>query len=51
MSADPNVKFTKTADTSKKNVESFPYRKAIGSLMFLMVTTRPHLAFIVNMLS
>lgn len=49
-SADPNVKFVKT--NINKNVNSnFKYREAIGSLMFLMVGTRPDLAYIISVLS
>lgn len=51
ISIDSNVKFTKTIDTSEKNIELFPYKKVIGSLMFLVIITRPDLTFIVIVLN
>ena len=47
--ADPGIKFV--AANSKANEKVFAYREAIGSLMYLAVSTRPHLAYIVGVLS
>lgn len=48
--AEPGIKFSKDED-GPKEVESYPYREAIGSLMCLMVCTRPGIAYIVGILS
>lgn len=48
--ADPSIKFLKV-DESNSVKHNFPYREVIGSLMFLMVATRPDLAYIVSVLS
>lgn len=39
-----------TDDVESKNVD-VPYREAIGSLMYLMIGTRPDIAFAINLLS
>ena len=38
-------------DEDKKMMENVPYRQAIGSLMYLMVSTRPDLAYAIQILS
>lgn len=40
-----------TAVTSPENAENFPYRQVVGSLMYLMIATRPDLAYVVGKLS
>lgn len=46
--ADVNVIITKNLD---ENVVNFPYREAIGSLLFLSTVSRPDISFSVNVLS
>ena len=48
--ADPNTKFCKTDEKSNQTYNC-PYREAIGSLMFLMVSTRPDIAYTMSVLS
>jgi hypothetical protein len=38
-------------ENAVKEMSSVPYREAIGSLMYLMVMTRPDIAFAVNQVS
>ena len=38
-------------DEDKEIMENVPYRQAIGSLMYLMVSTRPDLAYAIQILS
>lgn len=46
--AEPGTQFVQSMESNPTN---FPYREAIGSLMYLMVCTRPDLAYIVGVLS
>jgi len=47
---EPGTKFIQ-GDDSTCNLKTYPYRKAIGSLMYLMIATSPDLAFAVSVLS
>lgn len=47
--ADPGMKFI--ANNGEDESNCFPYREALGSIMYLMVTTRPDLAYIISVLS
>jgi hypothetical protein len=38
-------------DEERKAMLAFPYRSVVGSLMYLMISTRPDLAFVVQQLS
>lgn len=49
-SADPGINFT-CVNNKTGNKSVFPYREAVGSLMYLMIRTRPGLAYIVGILS
>ena len=52
---EPNVKFSKSQEPSTeedmKRMEDIPYRQAIGSLMYLIVSTRPDLASSIQVLA
>lgn len=48
--AEPGVKFSRDEEGSKET-RIFLYREAIGLLMYLMVCTRPDIAYIVGVLS
>ena len=48
--AEPGVKFSKE-DEGSKDIGTYPDREAIESLLYLMVCTRPDIAYIVNVLS
>jgi hypothetical protein len=53
--ADPNARMSAEmapkTENAVKEMSSVPYREAIGSLMYLMVMTRPDIAFAVNQVS
>ena len=46
--ADISVKLSKSDDIISKSSENIPYRQAVGSLMYLMLATRPDIAAAVN---
>lgn len=48
---DLSKKLTKPENTSKEEMDSYPYREIIGSLMYLSNGTRPDITFAVNFLS
>ena len=48
---DPGSCFIETDETSTREIEEYPFRELIGSLMYLAVGTRPDIAFSVNFLS
>lgn len=47
-----SINFIREADINEHHGDhSFPYRQAVGSLMFIMLSTRPDIAFSVSVLS
>lgn len=48
---DPSTKLTKPEEISNEEMDLYPYRELIGSLMYLAIGTRPDIAFAVNFLS
>ena len=48
---DPGTKLAKLDSCLKEELEEYPFRELIGSLMYLAVGTRPDIAFAVNSLS
>lgn len=52
---DPGMKISKDMcprnDDERDKMKNIPYRAAIGSLLFVAITTRPDIAFAVNLLS
>ena len=48
---DPGTKLVKPDSCLREELEEYPFRELIGSLMYLAVGTRPDIAFAVNSLS
>lgn len=52
---EPGIKISKEMspdnDADRDSMRNIPYRSAIGSLLFIAITTRPDIAFAVNLLS
>lgn len=52
---EPGIRISKemcpTSEADKDLMKNVPYRPAIGSLLFIAITTRPDIAFAVNLLS
>ena len=44
----PGPSFIETDETSTREIEEYPFRDLIGSLMYLAIGTRPDIAFSVN---
>ena len=51
LPADPGCRLEKSQDSVESCPEKMPYREAIGSLMYLMLASRPDIAFAVNQVS
>ena len=49
--AEKGLQLTEATDDEHQKVHSFPYRSAVGSLIYLMVGTRPDISWIVSKLS
>jgi hypothetical protein len=51
----PNIKLSKSmcpkTDAERVKAQAFPYREIVGSVMYLMVSTRPDIAYAVGQLS
>lgn len=48
---DVNTRYSKMMDAGKEEIENYPYREAIGSLLFAAQVTRPDINFSVILLS
>lgn len=49
--ADPNTVLSVTTDDSSISCVAFPYRQAVGSLMFAAITARPDIMYAVGLVS
>lgn len=47
----PMIKENSSVDKTNESHDKFPYREAVGALMYLMVGTRPDLAYSIGVLS